>query len=93
MEHVVRTTSSTVAKVEQLCSDLCHEFPETRAEHVHELMGRRVDQLLHQAHFDDYVPLLAYRHARERIRDEVGRGGHGVNVSRGSRQRSLTRTA
>lgn len=64
-------TLSTRTKIEQLRLDLCHEFPNVRADRVHELMDGSVDRLLSRARFDDYVPLLAYRQVRERIRDEA----------------------
>jgi hypothetical protein len=69
----VRTsTPGTSAKVDQLHLVLRREFPDAETGHVHELMCHSVDVLLAGAHFDDFVPLLAYRRVRERIRAESG---------------------
>jgi hypothetical protein len=63
-------TLSTRTKIEQLRVDLCHEFPAICGERVHEMMEDSVAHLLEHARFDDFVPLLAYRDVRDRIRDE-----------------------
>jgi len=61
--------TSTVNKIEQLHLSLCREFPAVGEEHVRELLDLNVEELIQRAHFDDFVPLLAYRHVREHIRD------------------------
>lgn len=65
-------TASALTKIEQLGLDLCREFPHLCGDHVHELIESRANELLRHAHFDDFVPLLAYRYVRDGIRDEVG---------------------
>jgi hypothetical protein len=71
MENMNATSAATLAKIEQLRLDLCREFPGVGGEQVRERMDRSVDELLRQATFDDFVPLLAYRHVRDGIRDAI----------------------
>ena len=37
---------------------------------IHDVVDTLASQLLDAARFDDYVPLLAHRHARERLLEE-----------------------
>jgi hypothetical protein len=69
----MRTAAAdTLSKIDSLSLSLCREFPALGGRHVRELMDRDVDELLGRAHFADFVPLLAYRHVRDGIRDVAG---------------------
>jgi hypothetical protein len=70
---------STLNKIDQLCLDLCHEFPAVRGERVHELMETTSHDLLARARFEDFVPLLAYRRVRELIHDEAGTASYSTS--------------
>ena len=58
----------TQAHVDKAIDDLCHEFAGTFS---HETVARFVSESIDSlggAHFADFVPVLAYRFARERLR-------------------------
>ena len=70
LKAVLQVSPATRRKLERLPGDLVREFPHVPAEHVHQVIDRVVDDLLPRARFEDFVPLLVHRHARELLLDE-----------------------
>ena len=64
-------SSATRRKLEHLPGDLQREFPHVPMHRIHDVVETLVAELLAAARFDDYEPLLAHRHARERLREEA----------------------
>jgi hypothetical protein len=50
--------------------DLHREFPAVSLHQLNDLVSEVSDELLQVARFEDFVPLLTHRHARERLRAE-----------------------
>jgi predicted subunit of tRNA(5-methylaminomethyl-2-thiouridylate) methyltransferase len=70
---VVATLSvATRRKLEHLTGDLQREFPHVPMQRIHDVVEMLAAEILDAARFDDYVPLLTHRHARERLREESG---------------------
>ena len=61
---------ATRRKLEHLADDLKREFPAVPLDQIDDLVDAVALDLLHAARFDDYVPLLAHRHAREQLREQ-----------------------
>jgi Protein of unknown function (DUF3562) len=64
----MQLTATAAKQIEQLPRYLHHEFPEAAVEAIEHDVEERVHELIAQAHFDDYVPLLVHRAVRERLR-------------------------
>jgi len=60
-------TSATRVKLARVEDDLRHEFPHISEERIGRLMHAVTDDLVEHARFDDFVPLLAHRSAREHL--------------------------
>lgn len=67
---VATLSVATRRKLEHVPGDLQREFPHIPMEQIHNVVQTLASDLLDAAHFDDYVPLLTHRHARERLREE-----------------------
>jgi len=61
-------TAATRSKLEHAVADLLHEFPDQPEQQVEDVIGGVAADLLETARFDDFVPLLAHRRAREFLR-------------------------
>lgn len=61
-------SATTRNKLAHAVADLLHEFPDHSEQHVEELIGSVASDLLEAARFDDFVPVLAHRRAREHLR-------------------------
>ena len=64
----MRLTTTTTKHLEQVPGSLKAEFPGVPLEAIEHDLEERVRQLITNAHFDDYIPLLARRAVRERLR-------------------------
>ncbi len=62
---------STLANLKHLPVTLEHEFPEVPPAKIESLVHSVAGRLLDEAHFYDYVPLLAHRRVRETLRAEL----------------------
>jgi hypothetical protein len=60
-------TPETATKLEHIGKRLRHEYPSLPAAAVDEVVDRAATHLLAQARFDQFVPLLAHRAAREQL--------------------------
>jgi hypothetical protein len=58
----------TQSKLARLARELRGEFAHLPGEHVEQTLFAAAEELLARAHFQDYIPLLAHRHAREQLR-------------------------
>ena len=67
---VAAASIGTRRKLEHLPGDLQREFPAVPLQRIHDVVKSLADELLSAARFDDYVPLLAHRHAREHLLEE-----------------------
>jgi phage terminase Nu1 subunit (DNA packaging protein) len=67
---VAAASVATRRKLEHLPGDLQREFPAVPLQRIHDVVEKLVSELLDAARFDDYVPLLAHRHAREHLLEE-----------------------
>jgi hypothetical protein len=61
-------TAATRSKLAHAAADLLREFPDQPEQHVEEVIGGVAAELLEPARFDDFVPVLAHRRARENLR-------------------------
>ena len=68
---VAAASVATRRKLEHLPGDLQREFPAVPLQRIHDVVDTLAGELLRAARFDDYVPLLAHRHARERLLEEA----------------------
>jgi len=68
---VAAASVATRRKLEHLPGDLQREFPAVPLQRIHDVVNTLADDLLSAARFDDYVPLLAHRHAREHLLEEL----------------------
>jgi phage terminase Nu1 subunit (DNA packaging protein) len=63
-------SEGTRKKLAHIPQELQREFPHVPVERIDELVDALSVRLLLAAHFDDFVPLLAHRRARERLLEE-----------------------
>ena len=63
----MQASPGTLRKLAHLRGDLEREFPQVPAEHVDEHVDVVAADLLAQAHFQEFVPLLVHRHVRSRL--------------------------
>ena len=63
-------SEATQKKLDHLPDALGHEFPQVPPQRIAELVDVLSARLLLAARFDDFVPLLAHRRARERLLQE-----------------------
>ena len=71
-------TLKAAKRLEQVPRALAAEFPTVPLEALEHELAERVHQLVGSAHFDDFIPLLAHRAVRARLRDApAGRPAHG----------------
>ena len=61
-------TAQASKHLAQVPRTLHGEFPAVPLEFIEHDLEERVRALLRGAHFDDYIPLLAHRTVRERLR-------------------------
>ena len=64
---VMQPTTPTLRKLQNLRRELRSDFPDLEPERVDEEVGLVAAELLAQARFDDFVPLLTNRHVRLRL--------------------------
>lgn len=64
-------SDATRSRLASLKADLRREFSGLPADRVDQLVEDVVAELLEQAQFDDFVPLLAGRRVRERLAAEA----------------------
>jgi hypothetical protein len=64
-------SEGTRAKLDRLSSELRREFSHLPAAWVEQTLERVADDLLARARFQDFVPLLVHRRAREQLRAAV----------------------
>ena len=69
----MQASPRTLRKLAHLRVDLEREFPQVPAEHVDEHLEDVASDLLAQAHFEEFVPLLVHRHVRSRLLAELRR--------------------
>ena len=62
---------STEKKLEHSVGMLIREFDTFEPDEIADEVQGYADLLLQEAHFDDYVPLLAHRHARQRLHEQL----------------------
>ena len=60
-------TAATRDKLAHALADLLREFPDQSEHQVEEVIGGVAAELLEPARFDDFVPVLAHRRAREHL--------------------------
>jgi phage terminase Nu1 subunit (DNA packaging protein) len=63
-------SEATRRKLDHIPAELQREFPQIPRERIDELVDSLSVRLLLAAHFDDFVPLLAHRRAREHLLEE-----------------------
>jgi hypothetical protein len=61
----------THGKLARLARELSSEFANLPREDVEQTLFAAAEELLARAHFQDYVPLLAHRHALDRLRTQA----------------------
>jgi len=71
MGVVTLAPGSTRAKLEHLRGDLEREFPGVPLEQISLVVDALARELLATARFEDYVPLLTLRYAREHLHREA----------------------
>jgi len=64
-------SEATRNKLAHIPAELQREFPLVPVERIDELVDALSVRLLRAARFDDFVPLLAHRRARERLLEEL----------------------
>ena len=69
----MQASPGTLRKLAHLRVDLEREFPQVPAEHVDEHVELVASDLLAQAHFEEFVPLLVHRNVRSRLLAELRR--------------------
>lgn len=70
MAAVAVASDATRRKLDHLPGELKREFPHVPLEKIDDLVDALALRLLVAARFDDFVPLLTHRHARERLLEE-----------------------
>ena len=60
-------SEQTRRKLDRLSVELKREFPHLPVEHVEAAFHTVVEDLLSRARFEDFIPLLAHRNAREEL--------------------------
>lgn len=63
-------SEATRRKLDHLPGALKQEFPQVPVEKIDHIVDALSLRLLLAARFDDFVPLLTHRHARERLLEE-----------------------
>jgi len=71
MGVVATAAGSTRAKLDHLRGDLEREFPAVPFEQISLVVDGLAGELLAAARFEDYVPLLTLRYAREHLHREA----------------------
>jgi hypothetical protein len=66
----LRVSDETKQKIERVPERLSDEFSDVAPSDVKEEVKEVTEDLLEEAKFEDFVPLLAYRRARENRLDE-----------------------
>ncbi|HWB21944.1 MAG TPA: DUF3562 domain-containing protein [Gaiellaceae bacterium] len=64
----MKLTTSAAKQIEHLPETLHEEFPDAPVSVIEHDIEARVRDLIADAHFDDYVPLLVHKSVRERLR-------------------------
>ena len=64
-------SEATQKKLDHIPDELQREFPQIPQERIDDLVDTLSARLLLAAHFDDFVPLLTHRRARERLLEEA----------------------
>jgi len=67
----MRLMPTTKSKLDYTAAMLAKEFSHLPREHVVRELETVAERILDGARFDDYVPVLAYRFARERLRERT----------------------
>lgn len=67
MAVVAVLSEATRRKLDHLPGELKREFPHVSVEKIDDIVDALALRLLVTARFDDFVPLLTHRHARERL--------------------------
>jgi hypothetical protein len=62
-------TTASAHRIHELPRSLKAEFPTVPLDRIEHDVEERLHQLIADAHFDDYVPLLVHRSVRERLRE------------------------
>ena len=75
MEPCPPVPEATRRELDHIPTELQREFPHVPVERIDELVDALSVRLLVAARFEDYVPLLAHRRAREHLLEELQ--GHG----------------
>jgi hypothetical protein len=64
----MKLTTNAAKQIEHLPEYLHQEFPNAPVAMIEHDIEERVRDLIAEAHFDDYVPLLVLKSVRERLR-------------------------
>jgi hypothetical protein len=64
----MKLTSRAAKQIEHLPETLHEEFPDAPVDLIEHDVEARVRDLIAEAHFDDFVPLLVHKTVRERLR-------------------------
>jgi phage terminase Nu1 subunit (DNA packaging protein) len=67
MAGVTVVSEATRRKLDHIPGELKREFPQVPVERIDDIVDTLAVRLLVAARFDDFVPLLTHRHARERL--------------------------
>lgn len=70
MAGVTALSEATRRKLDHIPVELKREFPQVPVEKIDDIVDTLAVRLLVGARFDDFVPLLTHRHARERLLEE-----------------------
>ena len=70
MACVRALSEATRKKLDHIPGELKQEFPHVPVERIDDIVDTLAVRLLVAARFDDFVPLLTHRHARERLLEE-----------------------
>jgi hypothetical protein len=69
----MKLTMNAAKQIEHLPEYLHDEFPDAPVAVIEHDVEERVRDLIAEAHFDDYVPLLVHKSVRERLRTTARR--------------------
>jgi phage terminase Nu1 subunit (DNA packaging protein) len=67
MATVTVVSEATRRKLDHIPGELHREFPQVPVEKIDDIVDTLAVRLLVAARFEDFVPLLTHRHARERL--------------------------
>jgi hypothetical protein len=67
-EPTMKLTMNAAKQIEHLPEYLHEEFPDAPVAVIEHDVEERVRDLIAEAHFDDFVPLLVHKSVRERLR-------------------------